>query len=667
MEMYFKLALGNVKKSFKDYTIYFLTLTLAVAIFYSFNSIGAQKAFTELESSGKNYVGMLTNIIGYVSVFVSIILGSLMLYANNFLVKKRKKELGIYMTLGMGKRKISKILITETILVGIMSLISGLLLGILASQGLSIFTSNLFDVAMSEYSFVISTTAIIKTIIYFGIIFLLIMIFNTIIISKYKIIDLLTSGRKNQDITFKNPLIYLITFILCVVSLGFAYKFALEVGLNIQNPKFLISILLGIVGTVLFFFSLAGFILYIVKKNKKVYFKGLNIFVVKQINSKVNTNFLSMSIICLMLFITIAVLSTGLSFKNAVESSLEGATPYDASATIYIYSEDKVKSMEDSLKNVGFKFNNNERYVFLNEYYADTKIKDLFSLSEENSSNDFNVSFVKESEYNKARSIRNKEAIKLGENQVLILSNFEKSKKVINKALEKSTKVNIKGKEYTSINNKAIEENLTTTYMQNNMITVVINDEFCKEAEWASSNVNVNFPEDNKKVVEEKYRKLFDIYRDKHVDCDKTGLVIASTRQETYEQNKGLTTILLFIGIYLGIVFLISSMAILSLQQLSEASDSIERYKSLKRLGANEKSIHKTIFAQTIIYFSIPVTLALIHSIVGINVANNFITLYNQPNVGAASLITATIFMVVYIGYFYATYTGYKNIVKSNL
>ncbi len=359
MEMYFKLALGNVKKSFKDYTIYFLTLTLAVAIFYSFNSIGAQKAFTELESSGKNYVGMLTNIIGYVSVFVSIILGSLMLYANNFLVKKRKKELGIYMTLGMGKRKISKILITETILVGIMSLISGLLLGILASQGLSIFTSNLFDVAMSEYSFVISTTAIIKTIIYFGIIFLLIMIFNTIIISKYKIIDLLTSGRKNQDITFKNPLIYLITFILCVVSLGFAYKFALEVGLNIQNPKFLISILLGIVGTVLFFFSLAGFILYIVKKNKKVYFKGLNIFVVKQINSKVNTNFLSMSIICLMLFITIAVLSTGLSFKNAVESSLEGATPYDASATIYIYSEDKVKSMEDSLKNVGFKFNNN--------------------------------------------------------------------------------------------------------------------------------------------------------------------------------------------------------------------------------------------------------------------------------------------------------------------
>ena len=319
--MYSKIAYKNVKKSFKDYSIYFLTLTLAVCIFYSFNSIESQNAMMEMNKSGKEYVQILTTIISYVSVFVAFILGSLILYANNFLIKKRNKELGIYMTLGMSKNKISKILILETLIVGALSLISGLIIGFIVSQGLSVVVSKLFDFQMTSYAFIISAPAIIKTILYFGIMFILVMIFNSFVILKYKIIDLLTVGRKTEEIKFKNPIIYLITFILCVISLGTAYKWALDLGVKgINEPKFIAAIGLGIIGTVLFFFSLAGFILYVVKKNKKVYFKGLNIFIVKQINSKVNTNFLSMSVICLMLFLTIGMLSTGLSFKEALES-----------------------------------------------------------------------------------------------------------------------------------------------------------------------------------------------------------------------------------------------------------------------------------------------------------------------------------------------------------
>ena len=281
--MYSKIAFKNVKKSFKDYTIYFFTLMLAVCIFYTFNSIESQKAMSELTSSGECYVEILSKVISYVSVFIAFILGSLILYANNFLVKKRNKELGIYMTLGMSKNKISKILILETIIVGILSLISGLILGLIFSQGLSILVVKLFGLKMSTYSFVISGKAMIKTVLYFGIMFLLVMIFNSFVISKYKIIDLLTVGRKTEEVKFKSNIVYLITFILCVVSLITAYKLILEVGLlGIKDKKFLISILLGVVGTFLFFFSLSGFILYIVKKNKKIYFKGLNIFIVKQ-------------------------------------------------------------------------------------------------------------------------------------------------------------------------------------------------------------------------------------------------------------------------------------------------------------------------------------------------------------------------------------------------
>ena len=423
--MYSKIAIKNVKKSFKDYTIYFLTLTLAVCIFYSFNSIESQKALTEMSSSGKEYTEMLTTMISYMSVFVAVILGGLILYANNFLIKKRNKELGIYMTLGMGKTKISKILIYETIIVGIVSLVSGLILGLIVSQGLSILVSKLFDIAMSEYEFVISLSSMVKTIGYFAVMFLLVMVFNTYVISKYKIIDLLTIGRKTEEIKFKNPFVYLVTFILCAISLVSAYTLVLDVGLDPDDPAFILAIVLGVIGTVLFFYSLSGFVLFIVKKNKKVYFKGLNIFVVKQINSKVNTNFVSMSVICLMLFLTIGILSTGFSFKSAIEAGLKNATPFDGSANMYIDEDDKVKDIKESFEKSGFKFDENDKVAYYDEYRDGTTISDMMPLKD-NKVRDFEISYIKSSEYNEIRKLNNKEPIVLSDNEVLITSNFTK-------------------------------------------------------------------------------------------------------------------------------------------------------------------------------------------------------------------------------------------------
>lgn len=669
--MYSKIAFKNVRKSFKDYTIYFLTLTLAVCIFYSFNSIESQKAMLEVNSSSAVYVDALSKIISYVSVFVAFILGSLILYANNFLIKKRNKELGIYMTLGMSKNKISRILILETVIVGIFSLISGLIIGLIASQGLSVLVAKLFDFKMSGYTFVISTQAIIKTIIYFGIMFLLVMIFNSFVISKYKIIDLLTVGRKTQEIKFKNPFIYLITFILCVVCLGTAYKFILDVGLNVTDSRFLMSIGLGIVGTVLFFFSLAGFILYVVKKNKKVYFKGLNIFVVKQINSKVNTNFISMSVICLMLFLTIGVLSTGFSFKNALEAGIEGSTPFDASAYMYVNKDDKVRDIKKSLDYMGVKFGENDKVAYYNEYNAGVKFSDIIPLNgnvkKMHMDMDYEISYIKISEYNRIRGLNNEEPINLKENEILITSTVSKLLPSIEKYMKDNNTVKIDGKTYTIKNEEVIKHNLKTDFMQNNMLTLVVNDNLCNEKNLSSSSVNINFDKNNKEKSEQDFITTVNKDQDSNTNYDKIGYVIGNTRDSIYEESKGVTTTILFIGIYIGIVFLISSMAILALQQLSEASDSIERYVALKRLGASRKSINKTIFTQTLVYFSIPVILALVHSVVGIKVVNDFISMFNQPDIGGSSLVTAGIFLFVYVIYFYITYSGYKNIVKNNI
>ena len=663
--MYSKIAFKNVKKSFKDYTIYFFTLMLAVCIFYTFNSIESQKAMSELTSSGESYVEILSKVISYVSVFIAFILGSLILYANNFLVKKRNKELGIYMTLGMSKNKISKILILETIIVGILSLISGLILGLIFSQGLSILVVKLFGLKMSTYSFVISGKAMIKTVLYFGIIFLLVMIFNSFVISKYKIIDLLTVGRKTEEVKFKSNIVYLITFILCVISLVTAYKLILEVGLlGIKDKKFLISILLGVVGTFLFFFSLSGFILYIVKKNKKIYFKGLNIFIVKQINSKVNTNFISMSVICLMLFMTIGMLSTGFSFKNAIESGLKDSTPYDASANLYIDEGEKANDIQKSLEYIGVKFNKEDKVVYYDLYTDNKTISEALNL---NANMRSIMNYMKLSDYNKIRALDNQNAIELNKDEVLITSNYANTLEAIQNYVKNNDSIKIENKSYKIKDKKVIEENLKTDFMKDNMITVIVNDDICDNMTLVSSNVNVNFVGEGKEKRESDFTNKIYSYKTTDTDYDKIGFVLGASRTEIYESNKGMTTIVLFIGIYIGIVFLISSMAVLALQQLSEASDSIDRYKSLKRLGASEKDINKTIFIQTLVYFSLPVILAFIHSVIGIKVANDFVSVYNKPDIMGSSLITAGIFMIVYIIYFYITYSGYKNIVKNKI
>ncbi|MDU3662279.1 MAG: FtsX-like permease family protein [Clostridium perfringens] len=678
--MYFKIALNNVRKSFKDYSIYFLTLTLGVCIFYAFNSIGDQKAFLELGKRQAEYIKVLQGLISGISVFISCVLGGLILYANNFLVKKRKKELGIYMTLGMGKNKISKILTYETALVGIISLVVGLGVGVIVSQGISAFASKLFEVSLSNYKFLLSTDAILKTVLYFGIIFILVMIFNTFVISKYKLIDMLTAAKKNEDIKIKNPILTAIIFFISLGLLGVAYKLVIKVGLNPTDRMFLVSIVLGILGTLLLFFSLAGFVLYVLQRNKNVYLKGLNIFVLRQMNSKINTNFLSMTVICLMLFLTISTLATGLSFKNALEKELENTTPFDASATYYIDEDSKIKTAEESIKELGFKFNPEDKIVSYNEYKLEkTNLESLLNKNAEGK----NIKDIVEamtykgtnaisiSSYNDIRSLRGEKSVSLANNEVLISSNLGEVENTLKNILKNNEKIEIDGKEYKIANNaligegKVIKEAFESTGMTNNFFTLIVPDNIVSNLKPIANKININFPKNSNE--EERVQKLFNEYRDGVVDSSKYGFVNGYTKARIYEDNNGMTNIVLFIGIYLGVIFLISSTAVLALQQLSEASDSIDRYKSLRRIGVSQKMINKSIFTQVSIYFGLPLVVALVHSIVAIKVVNGFLTMFNRPDIGVSSLVTALIMVIVYGGYFYATYTGYKSTVKNAL
>ena len=670
--MYSKIALNSVKKSFKDYTIYFLTLTFAVCIFYSFNSIESQKAMLDLTVNQKAYMKLFSSVISIASVFVSFILGALIIYANNFLIKKRKKEMGIYITLGMPKRKVSNILLLETVLIGIISLGIGLILGVVLSQGLSILTAKLFMGSMTSYQFAFSINAVLKTILYFGIIFLLVMIFNTVIISKYKLIDLLNASKKNEKIKMRNPVISSIIFCLAVIFIVVAYIFVNKSGLDIQSTYFELSIVLGVIGTFLFFFGLSGIVLYVIQRSKNIYLKNLNIFIVRQISSKFNTNFLSMSLICLMLFITTVMLSSGLGFKNTMEQGVKKNTPFDASIEIY-YSSDSVSQANELTQVV-----NNQLSKYTNKsYIAQYQLNDVsmrkmllpyvpntMKKAIDNSYNDYCMA-VSISQYNKMRELEGQKPINLANNDVLVLSNVQKFEGPINDFIKNNGKIDINGTEYKVQNDKAIEDSLYSSGMAINTITLVVPDKIVQNLIPYTGYININYTGSNteKKTQESNIEAIFDkLNREKPDGYIGNGY----TRTQLYEQSLGLSAIVIYLSIYLGIVFLIASAAVLALQQLSEASDSINRYKALRKIGVTDKMINKSIFIQTLIYFGAPLALAIAHSIVAIYVVNDFISALGSTNIIISALIILVFILLIYSGYFYATYTSYKRIIKNN-
>ena len=344
--MLFNLAIKNIKKSFKDYAIYFLTIILGVAIFYVFNAIDSQTAMLNISKRTDEIIKLMTNILSGVSVFVTIVLAFLIIYANKFLMKRRKKEFAIYLTLGMSKSRISLILFLEMLFIGIISLSVGLLLGVFLSQIMSVIVANMFRADLSNFTFVFSKSSFMKTLIYFGIMYLVVMLFNTISISKNKLIDLLQSNKKSEKVKLKNSVVCTIIFIISICILSYSYY---SVTINFEKllngMQILVPIVLGILSTFLIFWSLSGLILKILKKNKNLYYKDLNSFTVKQISSKINTTVFSVTIICLMLFITICILSSSLSMKNSLNKNLIDYVPRDIEIgkSIHLDEEDNAK------------------------------------------------------------------------------------------------------------------------------------------------------------------------------------------------------------------------------------------------------------------------------------------------------------------------------------
>ena len=695
--MLFKLSIRNMKKSFKDYAIYFLTLVLGVAIFYMFNSIDSQQAMLEVSQSTRDIIKLMINMLGYISVFVAVVLGLLIVYANNFLINRRKKEFGIYMTLGMGKRQISKIILMETILVGIISLIVGLIIGIFASQFMSILVAKMFEADMSKFQFVFSKDACIKTCIYFAVMYVAVMFFNTFTISRYKLINLLNATKKNESIKIKNPVISILVFLFGAGILGYAYwKVTGDVNSLTTAYKILPPILMGIVGTISIFWSLSGFVIQVAQKMKSTYLKDTNMFVLRQINNKINTTIISMSVICLMLFMTISILSVSLSLRNTMQRELADMTPVDLNLSktanlpesytnrqgkVINYTKEQIEdskiSIEETLKNNGLDMSVLKDVVEIPIYTSnDLTWKDFFGEDYGKVKAQFSKlnygaleEIVKISDYNKVAKLYGTEQYELKDDEYIVLCNYDNMAEIRNQVLnEGGHKLTIAGREYKSkyanCKNGYIE--MAASHINTGIILVPDNcplTEDMKEKTVFVANYNVE-TEEEKEEIEKNFADnnnsiLLQNLDNKGIDLD------GITKIVIIQSSVGVASIVTFIAIYLGIIFLIASAAILALKQLTESSDNKQRYLVLRKIGCDEKMINRALFRQIIIFFGLPLILAIIHSIFGIQFAISIMSgLASKKDLLPSAIATVIIIGVIYGIYFLATYFGSKNIIK---
>lgn len=677
-----KLSLKNIKKSFKDYAIYFFTLILGVAIFYVFNAIDSQTVMMDVTKSTKEIIKLMTNMLSGVSVFVSFILGFLIIYASRFLIKRRKKEFGIYLTLGMSKRKISIILFFETLFIGLISLIVGLLLGTILSQFMSLLVANMFEADLTNFTFIFSKTSCIKTLIYFGIMYVLVMIFNTINISRCKLIALLHGNKHSEKIKLKNPILCTIIFIISAIVLGYAYYLVTAGFDNITSAQqILYPMIMGAVSTFFIFYSLSGLLLRIFMSIKHTYYKGLNSFTLRQFSSKINTTVFSMTVICLMLFVTICVLSSSLSIKNSMTYNLKTLAPVDIQLTKNInhiddgtYTEEQLKesklSIQESLQNINFKTNEYFKDIVDFDIYTtpDIQLKDSLGtyLKEASIKYPFlryenTEDFIKLSDYNKAAKLLGQKQYTLKDNEYIIIADFDSWIPIRNEALKRKTKINLLGKEYYPKYSECQKGFIYISGNHTNTGIIIVPDQAVNDSIRRENIILANYKVTKK---EEKIKLESSLYGENSRSTIKNTTIGTNTKLDIYEASIGLGALVTFIGLYLGIIFLISSAAILALKELSESSDNKERYRMLRKIGTDEKMIRKALFRQIAIFFMFPLLIAIIHSIFGIKFCNYILETFGNEQLLPSIIMTAIFIIIIYGGYFLITYACSKNIIK---
>ncbi|XIH41553.1 ABC transporter permease (plasmid) [Priestia aryabhattai] len=662
--MTFNLIFKNVRRSMKDYAIYFLTLALGVSLFYAFNSISSQPDLNKLNYAMELFGDALVTYIGLLSKFIAVILAFLIIYANQFIMKRRKKEMGIYMSLGMNKWKISSLFVGETFLVGILALMVGLGIGFLLSQGISIVALKLFVGNAAGFQLMFSAAAMKQTIISFALIFIIVMLFNTRTIMNIKLVDLLTANRKNQELKVPNKLITLLLFLLSLVSLVTGITLLLFYGLDKDKMTWIMGLL--VVGVILFYYTVSGVIIMLMKRNKKTYFTGLNTFSFRQLGSKMQTNFLVMIVLCGLLFTSLVVLGTGFSTTSSMNKQAKASTPFDLTI---MYPYQKNIAPLNRADRDGIKLRKSlKSYAQTTLYKTTMTYEDLFKGQKLNLAKaeqkmlQSHINFISQTDFNKQMRLSGQKQIQLNPDQYIINANHEGTEKNVEYFLQHNGTLTVGHKILTPVSDKPFKNiiSLSNSTITNDMGTVIIPDQVARTLKPDSYLLNGKFP--SIKVESQVYEAM----NDKWIEHSLNGSMFYVTNSVIKDTYFGTFGVIAFICSYLGIVLLIVTLSVLSLQQLTEIQDNKERYRTLAKIGADKGMINKSIFKQVAFYFVAPLIMAAILSSFTTRVVLDKLEPFFEISIAQNMIVSYGIILALYAVYFVATYQSAKQIIVEN-
>lgn len=714
-----KLAWGNVRRAGRDYLVYLLTLTLGVTVFYAFNTISMQVDIAGIDEEGLAQV--MGSMLGYLTYFLTGVMVFLMVYANNFIMKRRKKEFGLYQVLGMGRGRVATIMALETVIVSVVAFVAGIVLGVGLSQLMTFFTASLFKTQIANFHFFFSVHAFNLTLAYMPVMFVLTLLLNLRAMRRTKLIELMGAERRNESIKTRNPWIAIAIFAVGAVLVGVAYYRLLRDGFPLTATdsklqeamnQFGITTAMVTVGTFALFWGLSGMLIKLLQSLRGVYWRGLNMFTVRQLAAKVNTVCFSMGVIAMLLFLAITSVTCGMSIANVMNENLERYNPVDVSQTYVYYTPDTFDyykeyvnpsdeadrmvpadttvdlypawhgrdSSADNNDETGKKVDIADvagEHVQIDSYLSypfggsnpsvtpsemckimGEKLPKAFGGS---NADTMGLFVTPASQYNKLRQMMGEEPVHIGHDQYLLTCDMGgELVDLYTKYMAGGHALTLGGHTLKPATDKSDEDTaaIANSAMGSNPGTVVVADELLSQLNLQpySSSLLVNYKQgmDTTEADESiKYTLLDDLL----VDGKKPGSWgTFITRSEMYTQAAQMNGLISYLAIYIGFVLVVACAAILSIQQLSNVADGSRSYRVLAQIGCDDRQIRHSVMAQQAVFFLFPLAVGLAHSFVALKVIIELVSIFGNMSIGGTVGLTCAIFLAAYGGYFLVTY-----------
>lgn len=716
-----KLAWGNVRRAGRDYLVYLLTLTLGVTVFYAFNTVSMQVDIAGIEEAGLSE--LMGSLLGHLTYFLAGVMAFLMVYANNFIMKRRKKEFGLYQVLGMGRGRVATIMALETVIVSVAAFVAGIVLGVGLSQLMTFFTASLFKTQIANFHFFFSVHAFNLTLACMLVMFVLTLLLNLRAVRRTKLIELMGAERRNESIKTRNPWIAIAIFAVGVVLVGVAYYRLLRDGFPLTATdsklqeamnQFGITTAMVTVGTFALFWGLSGMLIKLLQSLRGVYWRGLNMFTVRQLAAKVNTVCFSMGVIAMLLFLAITSVTCGMSIANVMNENLERYNPVDVSQTYVYYTPDTLDyykgykgyvnpSEADRMvladttvdlypawhgkgKSAG---NNDEtgkkvniadvagEHVQIDSYLSyplggsdpsvtpgemcktmGEKLPKAFGGS---NADTMGLFVTPASQYNKLRQMMGEEPVHIGRDQYLLTCDMGgELVDLYTKYMADGHALTLGGHTLKPATDKSDEDTaaIANSAMGSNPGTVVVADELLSQLNLQpySSSLLVNYKQgmDTTEADESIKNTVLDNLLVDGKEPGSWGIFI--TRSEMYTQVAQMNGLISYLAIYIGFVLVVACAAILSIQQLSNVADGSRSYRVLAQIGCEDRQIRHSVMAQQAVFFLFPLAVGLAHSFVALKVIIELVSIFGNMSIGGTVGLTCAIFLAAYGGYFLVTY-----------